>query len=63
MSTRSRRKARFESLDTVTHVDLSKYLGTWYEIVRLKNRFEKCREGEYGGERKCVRTANRMLSF
>lgn len=27
-------------LDTVSHVDLNKYLGTWYEIYRLPNKFE-----------------------
>ncbi|MEO6803443.1 MAG: lipocalin family protein [Granulicella sp.] len=32
-------------LTTVEHVDLHRYAGTWYEIARLPNRFEK----------KCVR--------
>ncbi|SFM91290.1 lipocalin family protein [Thermodesulforhabdus norvegica] len=29
------------SLDTVTFVDLVKYAGTWYEIARLPNRFQR----------------------
>ncbi|AFL90522.1 bacterial lipocalin [Terriglobus roseus DSM 18391] len=32
-------------LKTVDHVDLQRYLGRWYEIARIPNRFEK----------KCVR--------
>jgi lipocalin len=28
-------------LATVSRVDLDRYLGTWYEIARLPNRFEK----------------------
>jgi apolipoprotein D and lipocalin family protein len=28
-------------LQTVTSVDLKRYMGTWYEIARLPNRFEK----------------------
>jgi apolipoprotein D and lipocalin family protein len=28
-------------LSTVQKVDITKYLGTWYEIARLPNRFEK----------------------
>ena len=28
-------------LKTVDHVDLNRYLGKWYEIARLPNRFEK----------------------
>ncbi|MDE1163694.1 MAG: lipocalin family protein [Acidobacteriaceae bacterium] len=28
-------------LKTVDHVDLSRYLGKWYELARLPNRFEK----------------------
>jgi apolipoprotein D and lipocalin family protein len=28
-------------LQTVTHVELSRYLGRWYEIARYPNRFEK----------------------
>lgn len=27
--------------ETVSSVDLSRYVGTWYEIARLPNRFEK----------------------
>lgn len=31
--------------DTVPHVDLNRYVGTWYEIARYPNRFQKeCRE-------------------
>jgi apolipoprotein D and lipocalin family protein len=33
-------------LETVKHVNLEKYMGTWYEIALLPNRFEKkCIEG------------------
>ncbi|MEO8605760.1 MAG: lipocalin family protein, partial [bacterium] len=28
-------------LATVSHVDLTRYAGTWYEIARLPNRFER----------------------
>ena len=28
-------------LETVTELDLEKYQGTWYEIARLPNSFEK----------------------
>jgi apolipoprotein D and lipocalin family protein len=28
-------------LQTVDHVDLQRYLGTWYEIARYPNRFER----------------------
>lgn len=28
-------------LETVSYVDLNKYMGRWYEIARLPNRFEK----------------------
>lgn len=28
-------------LQTVSYVDLHRYLGTWYEIARLPNRFER----------------------
>ncbi len=28
-------------LNTVSHVDLNKYLGKWYEIARYPNKFEK----------------------
>ena len=30
-----------EKLEVVQHVDLSRYLGTWYEIVRLPAWFER----------------------
>lgn len=29
------------SLTTVTHVDLNRYLGTWYEIARIDSWFER----------------------
>lgn len=38
-------------LTTVSRVELSKYAGTWYEIGRLPNRFQKASEravAEYG---------------
>ncbi len=28
-------------LETVAHVDLNRYIGLWYEVVRLPQRFEK----------------------
>ena len=28
-------------LKTVEHVDVGRYMGTWYEIARLTNWFEK----------------------
>ena len=28
-------------LEVVPHVDLNRYVGRWYEIARLPNRFEK----------------------
>lgn len=28
-------------LETVTHVDLDRYVGKWYEIARYPNRFER----------------------
>ena len=31
----------FPELKTVTNIDLQKYCGTWYEIARLPNSFEK----------------------
>ena len=30
-----------QSLETVKVLDINKYTGTWYEIARLPNRFEK----------------------
>ena len=30
-----------EELETVKNVDLNKYAGTWYEIAKLPNKFEK----------------------
>lgn len=43
-------KSDMEPLKTVENVDLERYLGTWYEITRLPNRFEKgliCVTAEY----------------
>jgi apolipoprotein D and lipocalin family protein len=34
-------RADQKPLPTVPYVDLSRYLGTWYEIARLPTRFEK----------------------
>ncbi|WP_293502864.1 lipocalin family protein [Roseateles sp.] len=55
------------SLPTVASVDLARYLGRWYEIARLPNRFEcKCAsdvEAEYrlepGGPDRLVRDGRR----
>jgi apolipoprotein D and lipocalin family protein len=33
--------ARKEELEVVASVDLSRYVGRWYEIARLPNRFQK----------------------
>ena len=41
----SYRAADAPPLQTVSNVDLSRYLGRWYEIARLPNRFEKDCEG------------------
>lgn len=38
-------RASDEPLRTVQSVDLDRYLGRWYEIARLPNRFEKNCEG------------------
>ncbi len=42
-----------QALDTVSKVDLEKYAGTWYEISRLPNKFEKGLE--------CVTATYKML--
>lgn len=34
-------KAQQTLLPTVSHVDLNRYLGCWYEIAKLPNSFEK----------------------
>lgn len=34
-------KSTYAPLDTVPNFDISRYTGTWYEIARLPNRFEK----------------------
>jgi apolipoprotein D and lipocalin family protein len=42
--------ADMKKLETVKRVELDRYLGKWYEIVRLPNRFEKglvCVTAEY----------------
>ncbi len=36
----SAEKSRSE-MKTVSHVDVDRYLGTWYEIARFPNRFQK----------------------
>jgi len=35
------RKAAASDLATVPHLDLARYLGSWYEIARYPNRFER----------------------
>jgi apolipoprotein D and lipocalin family protein len=32
---------KHDDLKVVSHVDLNRYIGRWYEIARLPNRFEK----------------------
>jgi len=32
---------KHDDLEVVSHVDLNRYVGRWYEIARLPNRFEK----------------------
>lgn len=34
-------KSRFLKIDTVPYVDLARYTGTWYEISRFPNSFQK----------------------
>lgn len=34
-------KKQIEELNPVEKVDLERYMGTWYEIARIPNRFEK----------------------
>lgn len=34
-------KSEYKDLETVKELDLTKYAGTWYEIARLPNSFEK----------------------
>lgn len=34
-------KTKYPNLETVKQLDINKYLGTWYEIARLPNSFEK----------------------
>jgi len=39
----SAQEKAFKTLDVVPSVDMLRYIGTWYEIARLPNRFqEKC---------------------
>jgi apolipoprotein D and lipocalin family protein len=33
--------AHAQTVQTVKHVDLERYTGTWYEVARLPNRFQK----------------------
>jgi apolipoprotein D and lipocalin family protein len=44
-SGRNRRSSRMP-LPTATRVDLNRYLGNWYEIARIPNRFERDCEGD-----------------
>jgi apolipoprotein D and lipocalin family protein len=30
-----------KALNTVSHVDLNRYVGTWYEIAKIPNRFQR----------------------
>ena len=52
-----------DALPTVASVDLDRYLGTWYEIARLPNRFEsQCAsdvEARYGREPGGIHVLNR----
>jgi apolipoprotein D and lipocalin family protein len=34
-------KSKYKELPTVNELDLARYAGTWYEIARLPNSFEK----------------------
>lgn len=34
-------QAKYPQLETVEHVDLSRYLGKWYEIARFDQKFQK----------------------
>jgi apolipoprotein D and lipocalin family protein len=34
-------KEPIKSLETVSHVDLSRYIGLWYEIARYTHRFQE----------------------
>jgi apolipoprotein D and lipocalin family protein len=36
-----RKRASPKSLDVVSQVDLTRYMGTWYEIARFPHRFER----------------------
>lgn len=48
-------------IETETNVDLTKYLGTWYEIARYKNSFQtECRgtKAEYSTWSKYIRVRN-----
>jgi len=34
-------KDKFPPLQVISHVDLNRYLGTWYEIARYPHKFQK----------------------
>jgi apolipoprotein D and lipocalin family protein len=40
-ATSTTERLRLPTLQTVVHVDLSRYLGTWYEIASFPNRFQR----------------------
>lgn len=40
-ASRAKRRIQRRSLQTAEHVDLERYLGTWFEIARLPVRFER----------------------
>ena len=55
--------ASYQPLPTVERVDLDRYLGTWYEIAKIPNRFqEQCvsdTRAEYAREGESIRVVNR----
>ncbi len=57
-----------QSLQTVDHVDLDKYLGRWYEIASYPASFQKgcrCTTADYAREpgKKYIRVTNRCIRF
>jgi apolipoprotein D and lipocalin family protein len=55
-----------QSLQTIDHVDLDKYLGRWYEIASYPARFEKgcrCTTADYEQvpDKKYIRVTNRCI--
>jgi len=47
-----------QSLETVAQVDLDRYIGTWYEIARLPNRFQNQCAGNVTAEYKRLEDGN-----